>query len=108
MALTVGIIFWTIFLAAQMPFLILMYKAVKNHQPPPLFSQISAQLISFALYSVIGPVYGIAITLFYYDERIRKEGFDIELMMERAKLGTPERYTTIDPSLLDAGPPSGR
>jgi hypothetical protein len=87
MALMVGIIFWTIFLAAQMPFLILIYKATRTHQQPPLFSMISAQVISFMLYSVIGPVYGIAITLFYYDERIRKEGFDIEFLMQQANLG---------------------
>jgi hypothetical protein len=30
------------------------------------------------------PVYGIALTLFYFDQRIRKEGFDIEWMMQKA------------------------
>jgi hypothetical protein len=32
----------------------------------------------------IGPILPIALTLFYYDQRIRKEGFDIERMMETA------------------------
>jgi len=29
-------------------------------------------------------VYGIALVLFYYDQRIRMEGFDIEWMMQQA------------------------
>jgi hypothetical protein len=30
------------------------------------------------------PIYSIALTLFYYDQRIRKEGYDVEWLMERA------------------------
>jgi hypothetical protein len=30
------------------------------------------------------PVFPIALTLFYYDQRIRQEAFDIERMMEAA------------------------
>lgn len=40
----------------------------------------------FALQSLIKPVYGIALLIFYYDQRIRQEGFDIEWMMQRAGL----------------------
>jgi len=35
------------------------------------------------------PVYAIALVLFYYDQRIRQEGFDIEWMMQRAGLVAP-------------------
>jgi len=41
---------------------------------------------SFAVKAFTKPVYAIALMLFYYDQRIRKEGFDIEWMMERAGL----------------------
>jgi hypothetical protein len=41
---------------------------------------------SFAMQAFTKPVYAIALMLFYYDQRIRKEGFDIEWMMERAGL----------------------
>ena len=34
--------------------------------------------------ALIQPVYAIALMLFYYDQRIRKEGFDIEWLMEQA------------------------
>lgn len=41
---------------------------------------------SFAVQAVVRPVYGIALTLFYFDQRIRNEGFDIEWMMRAAGL----------------------
>jgi hypothetical protein len=34
-------------------------------------------------------VYGIALVLFYYDQRIRQEGFDIEWMMLQAGMVAP-------------------
>lgn len=40
----------------------------------------------FAVQALVRPVYGIAVVLFYYDQRIRKEGYDIEWMMQRAGL----------------------
>ena len=39
---------------------------------------------SFAVRAFTKPVYVIAEMLFYYDQRIRKEGFDIEWMMRQA------------------------
>jgi hypothetical protein len=38
----------------------------------------------FAVQALVKPVYGIALVLFYYDQRIRQEGFDIEWMMQQA------------------------
>jgi hypothetical protein len=38
----------------------------------------------FAVQARTKPDYGIALTLFYYDQRIRKEGFDSERMMRYA------------------------
>jgi hypothetical protein len=40
--------------------------------------------------AVVGPLYPIAVTLFYYDQRSRQEGFDVEMMMEDAGLETGE------------------
>jgi hypothetical protein len=37
-----------------------------------------------AVSTLIGPIFPIALTLFYYDQRIRLEGYDIERMMENA------------------------
>lgn len=42
------------------------------------------QVIGFLTNSFIGPIYATGLTLFYYDQRIRKEGYDIEWMMQAA------------------------
>jgi hypothetical protein len=44
---------------------------------------------AFAVQALTRPVYGIALMLFYYDQRIRQEAFDIEWMMLRAGLVAP-------------------
>jgi hypothetical protein len=110
MVLMVGFISWIILMAAEAPFLILGIRAgiqaAKNHQPAQLslLSQVASQIISFIVYSLIGPIYGIAITLFYYDERIRKEGFDIEWMMHRANLtGVAPVIAEVSPSDTELG-----
>jgi uncharacterized membrane protein len=45
--------------------------------------------VAFGVQAIIRPIYGIALTLFYYDQRIRQEGFDIEWMMQQAGLVAP-------------------
>jgi hypothetical protein len=41
---------------------------------------------AFTASTLTGPIFPIALTLFYYDQRIRHEGYDIERMMEAAGL----------------------
>jgi len=45
---------------------------------------------AFAVQALTRPVYGIALILFYYDQRIRQEAFDIEWMMLQAGLVVPQ------------------
>ncbi len=49
-------------------------------------TQIMNVLINFAVQVLITPVYIVALVLFYFDQRIRTEGFDIEWMMQQAGL----------------------
>lgn len=54
---------------------------------PPDSMVILSQILIFTTSSLILPLYSIATTLFYYDVRIRREGFDLEFMaqnMEKA------------------------
>lgn len=46
-------------------------------------------LARLAMQSLIEPIPAIALVLFYFDQRVRKEGYDIELMMEQAGLTSP-------------------
>jgi len=53
------------------------------------FYQPAVFILATAIYVILGPIYPIAITLFYYDQRIRHEAYDIEWMMQRAGLVVP-------------------
>ena len=55
--------------------------------------------ISFAVQALTKPIYGIAVVLFYYDQRVRKEGFDIELLMRQAGMAT-EPAAIAEPGVL--------
>jgi hypothetical protein len=54
--------------------------------PLPVGWLMMQQVGVFVSSSLIGPIYSIGLTLFYYDQRIRKEGFDIVWMMHAAGL----------------------
>ncbi|MGH9604781.1 MAG: hypothetical protein ACRD3N_03675 [Terracidiphilus sp.] len=51
--------------------------------------QAISAVIGFFTNTFLGPIYATGITLFYYDQRIRKEGYDIEWMMAAAGLTPP-------------------
>jgi hypothetical protein len=46
-------------------------------------------VVDFTVQVLLAPVSWTALVLFYYDQRIRKEGFDIEWMMQQAGLTEP-------------------
>jgi hypothetical protein len=56
----------------------------------------------FAVQALTRPVYAIALLLFYYDQRIRREGFDIEWLMQKAGM-LPEARSA--PAEADAALP---
>jgi hypothetical protein len=49
-----------------------------------------SQIIAFFTNTFLGPIYAAGLTLFYYDQRVRKEGYDVEWMMQAAGLTVPE------------------
>jgi hypothetical protein len=51
------------------------------------------------------PIYSIALTLFYYDQRIRKEGYDVEWLIEQAAM-SPETHPSGSIASSTAGPGS--
>lgn len=63
-----------------------------KHLGQPLGPGILAisQVISFFTNSFLGPIWAAGITLFYFDQRVRKEGYDIEWMMQAAGLTVPQ------------------
>ncbi|MEO8042239.1 MAG: hypothetical protein ABI646_06510 [Acidobacteriota bacterium] len=82
----------------------------------PAWYEIASQLISQASLILLTPVWMVGLCLLYVDERVRHEGYDIELMAAR-RLGeipaVPHTYINpLQPALaaqkLPAHPPSSR
>ncbi|HEV2134405.1 MAG TPA: hypothetical protein VGR47_09080 [Terracidiphilus sp.] len=55
-----------------------------------------SQVIGFFTNTFLGPIYATGITLLYYDQRVRHEGYDIEWMMQSAGLSGPAQQATED------------
>jgi MFS family permease len=71
--------------ALQFPFaLLLLHSRSAEH----IVGQIISLLVAFLCSSLIGPVASIALYLFYIDERVRREAFDIEFLMNKSSAGT--------------------
>ena len=52
------------------------------------------------LTTFLGPIGAAGVTLFYFDQRVRKEGFDIEWMMQSAGLGAAPPAPEPQPEAL--------
>jgi hypothetical protein len=101
LALLVGVIKVGLIAMTQ----VFVFVAAFKHPGQPLgpLAQSLSQIITFFTTSFLGPIWATGITLFYYDQRIRKEGFDIEWMMQAAGLTPPVPNPPAEPSQsLDA------
>lgn len=66
-----------------------------------------SQVIGFFTNTFLGPIYATGITLLYYDQRVRREGFDIEWMMQSAGLTAPSAALPAQqagPAMAEARP----
>jgi len=72
-----------------------MIAAFKHPYDVPAWMEALSQVIGFFTNAFVGPILAAGITLFYYDQRIRKEGFDIEWMMQAAGLTVPAPETSF-------------
>ena len=86
LALLIGAIKLGLALITQSFFFIAVFK---NHGQVGPGLTVLSQVISFFTNTFLGPIYATGITLFYYDQRVRKEGYDIEWMMQAAGLTAP-------------------
>ena len=66
--------------AIQMPLAVI---AVRTRGAEAFVTHAITLAIQFLAGTVVGPIGAIALCLFYIDERVRREGFDIEWMMSR-------------------------
>jgi hypothetical protein len=89
LGLLIAVIQTGLVLVTQGVFIVMAFNELKTHGQLPVWVQIVQQFVAFLTNSFIGPMYATGFTLFYYDQRIRKEGFDIEWMMQAAGMTVP-------------------
>jgi hypothetical protein len=85
----VGLLGWLLSMGISLPLLIIFTLLIGSGNPQHAQAASIAIIFisygsSFAVQALVRPVYGIAQVLFYYDQRVRKEGYDIEWMMQAA------------------------
>jgi hypothetical protein len=91
LALLIGVIKFGLVMVTQIFVFVAAFKH-PGQMPGPGISTLS-QVIGFFTNTFLGPIWATGITLFYFDQRVRKEGYDIEWMMQAAGLTAPA--TTI-------------
>jgi hypothetical protein len=74
----------------------------QHHGELPAAIRVLQQLVAFCTNTFVGPIYATGFTLFYYDQRVRKEGYDIEWMMRAAGLDAPSPPPTTGVSFAPA------
>ena len=74
----------------------------RHHGELPAAIRVLQQLVAFCTNTFVGPIYATGFTLFYYDQRVRKEGYDIERMMRAAGLEAPVTDSASTASFVPA------
>jgi glycerophosphoryl diester phosphodiesterase family protein len=87
-----AIMLWILYMAWMFPVLLIMGLAVQKHHVVgvPFWTQIAIPVGSFISQCLAEPLMTIGFSLLYYDQRVRKEAFDLQHMMatlDDAKLG---------------------
>jgi len=84
LALLIGVIKMGLAGVTQLFLIVAAFKHPGQQLAPGLLAL--SQVIGFFTNCFLGPIWAAGITLFYYDQRVRKEGYDIEWMMQAAGL----------------------
>jgi Membrane domain of glycerophosphoryl diester phosphodiesterase len=81
---------WVVMLIVQFP-LLLLVGLLGLHDPVQVqgWTTIFTSIGTFVSTSLVAPLLTIGLTLIYYDERVRKEGFDLQLMMAALQAQAP-------------------
>ena len=100
MLLLVFAVVMVISYAIQVPMMVVL---IMSKGRLTLATQVLSSLGVFLSSSFVIPIWSIALTLFYYDQRIRKEGYDVEWLMEQAAAASPAEH--LDPFSASVTPP---
>jgi hypothetical protein len=83
------LLFYVLMTVAGVVQLPLAFLIVRNRGTEQFMMQGLVLAINFFTTSLVGPIAAIGLCLFYFDERVRKEGFDIEMLLHGASVPPP-------------------
>lgn len=93
MIILTGIIAFAVAFALEIPALLLL-----NTKIISLFTfRLLIALAGFIAGTVVGPISSISLVLIYYDQRIRKEAFDLQIMMDALGQTNPQQAISATP-----------
>jgi hypothetical protein len=78
-----------LFLLVYVLWMPLVFLAARAHAAEQFIIQGAMLAVNFIVTTVVGPVAAIGLCLFYFDERVRREGFDIEMLLRSASITPP-------------------
>ncbi len=83
------LLLWVLYMVAgsvEVPF---STYAIRAHGMERAIEFSCVTLLQNGIVALLGPLFGIAIAVFYFDERVRREAFDVELLLEKASAEPP-------------------
>jgi len=101
----VMIVYYTLTLPVDLVLKFTLYKSTEGIAfltRPPLAMVIFNLFVNCLERTVVMPIYAMALLLFYNDQRIRNEGYDIQLLMDQAgwsQLPAPPQTLPLVPSI---------
>jgi hypothetical protein len=66
----------------QGPFYVVSMVLLAKHSTPPYWLEVASTIAGGISGALAGPLFLIALVLLYYDVRVRKEGYDLQVMLE--------------------------
>ncbi len=92
LGLLVIVLWYAIFMAWEVPIFAVVGMMARGHRlvSIPLWTQLAIPVGSFISQCLVGPLMTIGFSLLYYDERVRKEAFDLQLMMSNLDNAPPQ------------------
>jgi hypothetical protein len=77
------VIWYAVYMVWEVPILVAVGIMARSHRMAgiPLWTQLALPVGTFLSQCLVGPLMTIGFSLLYYDERVRKEAFDLQLMM---------------------------
>ncbi len=93
-----GIVSWVGAFVLQGPFWVANLALAFKNIPPPAWLELLTNIAGGLAGAFTGPLMMIALVLVYYDSRVKKEGYDLQLMIETLPAAAPTEAVVTQPT----------